>query len=442
MTDNRIRVLILGAAGRDFHNFNVCYRTNECYEVVGFTAAQIPNVADRRYPPGMAGELYPDGIPIYREEELEDLIGRERVDEVVFSYSDVSHQQVMHLASRAIACGARFVLLSARETMLESSVPVVAVCAVRTGCGKSAVSRKVAAILKSMGKKVVVIRHPMPYGDLAGSRVQRFATYDDFDRHHCTIEEREEYEPHIGEGNVVYAGVDYAEILAQAEEEADVILWDGGNNDLPFYVPGLHITLVDPHRAGHELLYHPGEANLIMADAVLIPKQETSSVDQIALVKDNIRKVNPGAVIIDAESPVTVTEPELIKGRSVLVVEDGPSVTHGGMPYGAGYLAAQKYDAGRVVEPGPYVVGSLKEVLHRYTHIRHVLPAMGYGEEQMRELEQTISNTPCDLVIAGTPIDLRRLLNVQVQVVRATYEIVEKSKPDLRDLLVALFRKG
>lgn len=440
--DKRVRVLIMGAAGRDFHNFNVCYRRNECYKVVGFTAAQIPNVAGRLYPPELAGDLYPDGIPIYREEELEEIILREEVDEVVFSYSDVSHEHVMHLASRAVACGARFVCLSARETMLESKAPVVAVCAVRTGCGKSAVTRKVAAILKEMGKKVVVVRHPMPYGDLSKERVQRFASYEDFERHQCTIEEREEYEPHIDQGNVVYAGVDYADILKRAGEEAEVILWDGGNNDLPFFKPRLHITLVDPHRAGHELRYHPGEANLIMADAVLIPKEDTSSLEQITLVKENIKRVNPKAVIIDAESPVTAIPPEagpeLIKGRSVLVIEDGPTVTHGEMPFGAGYLAARKYGAEQVVDPRPYAVGSLKEVFHRYPHIREVLPAMGYGARQMEELEETIANTPCDLVIAGTPIDLRRLLHVRVPVVRATYEIVEKSKPDLRDLCASL----
>ncbi len=436
--DKRMRVLILGAAGRDFHNFNVCYRGNECYDVVGFTVAQIPNVADRRYPPELAGDLYPKGIPIYREEELEELIHREKVDEVVFSYSDVSHEQVMHLAGRAISCGARFVLLSAKETMLESSVPVVAVCAVRTGCGKSAVTRKVAAILKGMEKRVVVVRHPMPYGDLTRAMVQRFASYEDFDRHRCTIEEREEYEPHISDGNVVYAGADYAEILTRAEEEAEVILWDGGNNDLPFFAPRLQITLVDPHRAGHEVKYHPGETNLIMADAVLIPKEDTSTDEQVARIKENVKRVNPKAVIIDAESPVEASDPEAIRGRSVLVVEDGPTVTHGGMPYGAGYLAARKYGAGEIVDPRPHAVGSLKEVFANHPHLGNVLPAMGYGEEQMGELERTIADTPCDLVLAGTPIDLRRLLSVEVPVVRITYEVVEKSKPDLSDLIESM----
>jgi len=431
----RRRVLILGAAGRDFHNFNVLYRDDPSVEVVAFTATQIPNIEGRRYPGELAGRLYPGGIPILSEERLEELVREHGVDEVVFSYSDVSHEHVMHLASRAIASGADFVLSGSRRTMIPSSVPVVSVCAVRTGAGKSPTTRRVADILRRAGLRVVVVRHPMPYGDLVRQRVQRFASREDLDAHQCTIEEREEYEPHLEQGTVVYAGVDYGAILAEAEREADVIVWDGGNNDLPFFRPELEIVVVDPHRPGHELRYHPGEANLRRADAVIVNKVSTASPEGVARVRESIAALAPEATVIEADSAIAVSDPGAIRGRRVLVIEDGPTLTHGEMSYGAGYLAAREHGASEVVDPRPYAIGSIAETYGRYPATGPVLPAMGYGEEQVRELEATVRNVPCDLVVVGTPVDLRRLIRFEKPVVRVTYELVERTRPGLADLL-------
>jgi predicted GTPase len=428
-------VVILGAAGRDFHNFNVVYRDDPGHEVVAFTATQIPDIAGRRYPGELAGEHYPSGIPIVLEEELEKIVSDRGVDEVVFSYSDVSHEHVMHLASRAVAAGADFRLLGSGATMLTSKVPVVSVTAVRTGAGKSQTTRRVAEILVDRGRKVVAVRHPMPYGDLVRQRCQRFATYDDLDLHDCTIEEREEYEPHLDRGTVVYAGVDYAEILGKAEKEADVVLWDGGNNDLPFYRPDVDIVVADPHRAGHELRYYPGEANLRRAGVIVINKFSTAPEEGIRIVRENIRAVNPDAVVIEADSPITVSDPEAIRGKRVLVVEDGPTLTHGEMAYGAGAVAAREHGAAELVDPRPYAVGSIAETLAKYSQTEDVLPAMGYGDSQIRELEQTIRATPCDLVIIGTPIDLRRVVKMDKPAVRVTYDLAERGKPDLREVL-------
>ena len=425
----------MGAAGRDFHNFNVCFRDNPHYEVMAFTAAQIPNIAGRQYPPLLAGKLYPQGIPIEPEQKLGSLINFYEIDEVVFSYSDVSHEYVMHKACLVNAMGAQFTLLGTRQAMLKSKKPVVAVCAVRTGCGKSPTSRKVCKILKELGKKVVVIRHPMPYGDLAKQRIQRFASYEDLQKHNCTIEEIEEYEPHIEQQTVVYAGVDYATILADAEKEADIIVWDGGNNDTPFYVPAIYITIVDPHRPGHELTYYPGETNLLLADIVVISKEDTAKPENINLVRKNIKTSNPQAVIIDAALPVTVERPELIKDKRVLVIEDGPTLTHGGMPFGAGFLAAKKFGARDIVDPRPYAVGSLAETFSKYTHIGKLLPAMGYGHSQIEELKETIQRIPCDTVIIGTPIDLRKLIQIEKPTDRVRYDLEEISTPTLKELL-------
>jgi len=431
-----VRVLILGAAGRDFHNFNVVYRDDPASEVVAFTAAQIPGIAGRRYPPELAGPRYPAGIPIEREEDLERLVREQRVDQVVFAYSDVSHEHVMHLASRALACGADFLLLGGRRTMLRASKPVVAVCAVRTGCGKGAVSRKIVELLRSRGRRVAVVRHPMPYGDLLAGRVQRFEALADLDRTQVTLEEREEYEPHLEAGSVVFAGVDYAAILARAEAEADVIVWDGGNNDLPFFVPTLHLCLVDPHRAGHESRYHPGEANLRMADAAVIVKEDTASAEGIARVRAAIRELNSRARIVDTRLPITVDEPALVRGRRVLAVEDGPTLTHGGMPTGAAALAAQALGA-TLVDPRPYARGSLRQVFEEFPGLGPVLPAMGYGAAQMADLRATIDAVPCDAVLLGTPIDLRRSLRVRHPVARAHYRLEEVSPPVLAELLSA-----
>ena len=431
----RTRVLILGAAGRDFHNFNVHYRDDPAYEVVGFTATQIPDIDDRRYPASLAGELYPEGIPIHPEEELERLIAEERIDEVVFAYSDVSHEHVMHLAARTTAAGADFRLLGMNHSSVVAGVPVVSVCAVRTGCGKSQTTRRVAQVLQALGKKIVVIRHPMPYGDLARQRVQRFETFDDLDRHECTIEEREEYEPHLRRGVVVYAGVDYAAIVAEAEKEAEIILWDGGNNDLPLVRPDLEIVVTDPHRAGHELSYYPGEANLRRADVVVINKIDTAEPEKVQQLRANIAAVNPDAMVIDAASPLFVEGAEQIRGKRVLVIEDGPTLTHGEMEYGAGVMAALKYGAAELVEPGPYAVGSIAETLAKYEQTELCLPAMGYGAAQIRELQETINATPCDLVVIATPIDLRRLIDIQVPALRVTYELQEIGRPTLEDPL-------
>ncbi len=432
---SRIRVLIMGAAGRDFHNFNTFFRDRKRYEVMAFTATQIPNIEGRLYPPELAGDLYPEGIPIYPEEELVNLIQKHRISQVVFSYSDVSHEYVMHKASQVLAAGADFRLLGARHTMLESSKPVVAVCAVRTGCGKSQTTRHVCDTLQALGHKVVVVRHPMPYGNLVAQKVQRFADYEDLDRYECTIEEREEYEPHIDRGVVVYAGVDYEAILRQAEQEADIVVWDGGNNDLPFYKPDLLITVADPHRPGHELTYYPGESNLRAADVVVINKIDTADLAGVARVRENVRAVNPGAVIVEAASPIFVEDAAAIAGKRVLVVEDGPTLTHGGMAYGAGYVAAQRFGAAEIVDPRPYAVGSIAATYQKYPTTGAVLPAMGYGAEQIRELEETINATPCDLVIVGTPIDLRRVVRIRHPADRVRYELQVIGQPTLAGIL-------
>ena len=429
------RVIIMGAAGRDFHNFNVYFRENEEYEVVAFTATQIPGIEGRTYPPELAGPNYPNGIPIYPEEELPKLIKKFTVDEVVFAYSDVSHEYVMHKASIALAAGADFRLMGPSTTMLKAKVPVVSVCAVRTGCGKSQTSRKVTKILRSNGYRVVVIRHPMPYGDLRKQVCQRFATFEDLDKYECTIEEREEYEPHIRNGVIVYAGVDYGKILREAEKEADVIVWDGGNNDLPFYKPDLHIVVADPHRPGHELKYHPGEANLRMADVVVINKVDTAEPENIEKVENNVKKVNPNAIIVKAASPMAVDKPELIKGKRALVIEDGPTLTHGEMPYGIATIAAKKLGASEIVDPRPYAVGTIVDAYKKYRHLGTILPALGYGEHQIRELEETINATPCDVVVVGTPIDLRRIVKMNKPAVYVRYELQEVGSPNLEEIL-------
>lgn len=431
----RKKIIIMGAAGRDFHNFNMCFRDNSDYEVIAFTAAQIPNIAGRQYPPLLAGKLYPKGIPIESEQKLTSLIKFHTIDEVIFSYSDVSYQYVMHKASLVNAAGAQFTLLGARQTMIKSKKPVIAICAVRTGCGKSPTSRKVCSILKELGKKVVVIRHPMPYGDLAKQRIQRFASYDDLKRYDCTIEEIEEYEPHIENDTVVYAGVDYEAILLEAEQEADSIIWDGGNNDIPFYVPDIHITIVDPHRPGHEITYYPGETNLLMAHSIIISKEDTAKPENIKCLKERIKLSNPNAIIVDAALSITVEEPELIKGKRVLVIEDGPTLTHGGMAFGAGVLAAEKFGAGEIIDPRPFAIGSMAETLRDYPHIGKLLPAMGYGHFQMKELQETIHRIPCDMVIIGTPIDLRKLIFIDKPTNRVRYELQEISTPTLKELI-------
>ncbi len=425
----------MGAAGRDFHNFNMIYRDNEDFEVVAFTATQIPDIEGRKYPRELAGSLYPDGIPIYAEDDLPRLIHDLKVDDVVFSYSDVLHEYVMHRASEVIAYGANFVLLGGEPTMVKSKRPVIAVCAVRTGSGKSQTTRRVSDILKAAGKKIAAIRHPMPYGDLVAQRVQRFATLDDLKRYQCTIEEMEEYEPHIRRGNVVFAGVDYEQILRKAEEEAEVILWDGGNNDLPFYKPDLMITVADPLRPGHEVLYHPGEANLLLADVVVINKIDSADPDDVSDLRSSIRERNPKAVIVEAASPITVEDPALIQGKRALVIEDGPTLTHGEMAYGAGIVAAEKFGAAEVVDPRPYTVGSITETFEKYPDIGPLLPAMGYGDKQMRDLEATIAAADCDIVIIGTPIDLRRVIRIDKPSVRVTYELQEIGRPNLQDVL-------
>ena len=434
------KVIIMGAAGRDFHNFNVYFRDNPRYAVVAFTATQIPNIEERLYPFELAGNLYPNGIPIHPEEQLTDLIRKHKVDLVAFSYSDVPHVEVMHKASVAMAEGADFILIGAPYTMIKSRKPIVAVCAVRTGCGKSQTTRKVCSILQKTNNKVVVVRHPMPYGDLRTQIVQRFSTYDDFARHQCTIEEREEYEPLVDQGIVVYAGVDYGKILDEAEKEADVIVWDGGNNDTPFYRPDIHIVLFDPHRAGHELLYYPGETNMLMADIAIINKVDTASLAQVEQVRKNIKTHAPKARIVLADSPVLVTNPGQIQGKRVLVVEDGPTLTHGEMPYGAGIIAAKAYGAGEIIDPRPYAVGTIRETYLRYAHIGTVLPAMGYGSEQINELEQTINNADCDLVLFATPIQLTRILSLNKPTLRVRYEYQDRQPPTLETVLLDRLR--
>lgn len=430
----RRRILMMGAGGREFHNFNVCFRDNPDYEVVAFTAAQIPGIAGRLYPPELAGALYPQGIPIRDESDLERLIANHYVDEVVFAYSDVSHVYVMNRASAVLAAGADFRLMGPEETMLESSVPVVAVVAVRTGSGKSQTSRRVTQVLREMGLRVVVVRHPMAYGDLGVAAVQRFGSAADLDRWQLTVEEREEYEPHLRTGSVVYAGVDYQAILAQAEREAQVIVWDGGNNDFSFFRPDLNIVVADPLRAGHERLYYPGETNLRMADVVVINKVDTASSEQVQAVRASVAELNPGAIVIEAESPVTVEQPELVKGRRVLVIEDGPTLTHGEMAFGAGVLAARRL-AAELVDPRPYAVASIARTYERYPHVGPLLPAMGYGEEQIRDLEETIRRASPEVVLVATPVDLRSLLRLDVPMVRADYSLAERGKPDLADVL-------
>lgn len=421
----RKNVLIMGAAGRDFHNFNVFYRNNPDYNVVAFTATQIPNIEGRIYPKQLAGKLYPNGIKIYEESKLEELIKKLKVDEVAFSYSDVPFEYVMTKASIVNAAGVSFRLLGAAETQVKSTKPVVAVLAVRTGCGKSQTSRKIVEVLTKAGKKVVAIRHPMPYGDLVKQKVQRFATYADLKKHNCTIEEIEEYEPHIARGGVIYAGVDYEAILREAEKEADVILWDGGNNDFSFYKADVTFTVVDPHRPGHELKYYPGNTSLRMADCAIINKIDSADAENINIVRENIQKVNPKATIIEAASPITVEKPELIRGKRVLVVEDGPTLTHGEMKYGAGTVAAQKLGAKEIVDPRPYTVKSITETFKKYPNIGTLLPAMGYGKQQMKDLETTINRTKCDVVVIGTPIDLSRYIKINKPHTRVKYDLQE-----------------
>jgi predicted GTPase len=436
-----IRTLIMGAAGRDFHNFNVVYRDDPRYRVVGFTAAQIPNIAGRRYPAELAGPLYPEGLPIYVEEELTDLIRRLDVRQVVFSYSDVSYAHVMHRSAIANAAGADFVLLGPKATMLASSKPVVAICAVRTGSGKSQTTRRVAKLLRDQGLRVAAVRHPMPYGDLVAQRVQRFAALADLVKHECTIEEIEEYEPHIVSGTVVYAGVDYGAILEAAEREADVILWDGGNNDLPFYRPDLHITVADPLRVGNELAYYPGEANLRMADAIVINKIDSADLRAIEELREHVRSVNTRAVVVEAASPVFGDRPEIVTGKRVLVIEDGPTVTHGDMRTGAGTVLARKYGAREIVDPRPYAVGSLARTYETYPNVGALLPAMGYGGAQVRDLEATIERTPCDVVVVGTPIDLTRIVTIRQPTVRVRYELQEIGRPDLAEVMAGLLAR-
>jgi len=439
---HKVKVIIMGAAGRDFHNFNVYFRNNDDYEVVAFTATQIPGIEERTYPPELAGPNYPHGIPIHPEAKLPRLIKDYNVDQVVFAYSDVPHKYVMHKASIALANGADFRLMGPKTTMLKAKVPLVSVCAVRTGSGKSQTSRQVAKILKEKGLKVVVIRHPMPYGDLRKQVWQRFASYGDLDKYECTIEEREEYEPHIDNGIIVYAGVDYEKSLRRAEKEADVIVWDGGNNDLPFYKPDLHIVLADPHRAGNELIYHPGETNLRMANVVIINKVDTADPKNVERVKENIRLVNPKAKILEAASPITIDKPELIKGNRVLVIEDGPTLTHGNMPYGAGAIISKQLGASEMVDPRPYAFGSIKETYEKYTHLGAILPAVGYGEKQISELKETIDRTPCDTVVIGTPIDLRRVIIIDKPTARAKYELKVLGPVSLEEILEEIIQRS
>lgn len=429
------KLIILGAAGRDFHNFNVVFRNNGAFNVVAFTATQIPDIANRRYPKELAGPLYPSGIPILEEKNLEQLIAEHGIDAAVFSYSDVAHSTLMHLASRTVAAGADFWLLGTEHTQVKSKLPVISICAVRTGCGKSPLSRLVAFQLRHLGWKPVVIRHPMPYGDLAKQAVQRFASMEDLDRHQCTIEEREEYEPHIRLGTVVYAGVDYEAILRQAEQEADLILWDGGNNDTPFYVSDLEIVVADPHRPGHELSYYPGEVNLRRADVVVINKVDTAAPHDVEVVRANVRNNNAKAKVLDTACRVSVASPDSVRGRRVLVVEDGPTLTHGEMSYGAGVVAARQCGAAELVDPRPYAVGSIRSTYERYPHMTRLLPAMGYGAIQRHELEETINRVPCDLVLVATPVNLTSILNINKPSVRVSYEAEELTKPGLLEIL-------
>jgi predicted GTPase len=432
---NQRRVLIVGAAGRDFHNFNVHYRDDPSYEVVGFTATQIPGIDDRSYPPELSGSRYPNGIGIHPEQELESLVRDLNVDEVVFSYSDVSHETVMHIGSRALAAGADYVLLGPRSTMIQAEVPVVAVCAVRTGSGKSQTTRAVSRILKAAGKKIAVVRHPMPYGDMRKQIAQRFETSQDLIDADCTIEEREEYEPHLAMGSIVYAGIDYGEIISRAQKEADIVLWDGGNNDLPFYVPDVHITVADALRVGHETTYHPGEANLRMADVVIINKVDSAKLGDVEKLRSTIESANPKAIIIEAHSPISLDDAGAVKGKKVLVVEDGPTLTHGEMTYGAGVVAARRAGAASMVDPRQWAAGTIKQVYEKYPHIGHLLPAMGYSDEQRQDLADTINSSDADVVLIATPIDLRKVCDIHKPVVRASYELEEVSTPNLKEVL-------
>lgn len=436
-----IRTLIMGAAGRDFHNFNVFFRDNPDYEVVAFTATQIPDIEGRTYPAALAGKLYPKGIPIYAESDLLKLVGEKKVDQVIFAYSDVPHEVVMHKASAVLAAGADFRLMGTRTTQLKSTKPVVSVCAVRTGSGKSQTTRRVSLILRSMGFKVAAIRHPMPYGDLVKQAVQRYADYSDLDRYECTIEEREEYEPHLDNGVLVYAGVDYEKILRQAEQEVDIVLWDGGNNDFPFFVSDLQIVVADPHRPGHELSYHPGETNVNAADVFVINKVDTADPENVIRVRQSLRALNPDAIVIEAASPLFVDDPAAIRGKRVLVIEDGPTLTHGEMAYGAGYVAARRFGAAEIVDPRPYAVKSIKATYEKYPRTGPILPAMGYGEAQTRDLEATINMADVDLVLIGTPIDLNRVIKINKPAQRVRYELQEIGQPTLEDVLKAKFGK-
>ncbi len=437
----RKKVIIMGAAGRDFHNFNLYFRENKDYEVVAFTATQIPGIDDKMYPPALSGELYPNGIPIKPEEDLSKLVEDNDVDICVLAYSDLDYEVVMRKAAVVNATGADFMLLGHRRTMVKSSKPVIAVCASRTGCGKSQTTRYIVELLRDLGKQCVAIRHPMPYGDLEKQEVQRFADYSDLDKHDCTIEEREEYEPHIDRGSIVYAGVDYEKILREAEKEADVILWDGGNNDMSFIKPDLYITVVDPLRPGDEISYYPGETNVLMSDVVIINKIDSAYPEDVEMVRENVRSINPGAVIIDAASPLSVEDPDAIKGKKVLVVEDGPTVTHGGMGYGAGYVAATKFGAGEILDPHPYAKGSIVDTFEKYDHLEDILPAMGYGDEQVKDLEDTINAAPCDVVVTGTPIDISRVVKVNKPIFRVRYDLQVIGKPDLKTVVEDFLNK-
>ncbi|MEN6571803.1 MAG: cyclic 2,3-diphosphoglycerate synthase [Anaerolineaceae bacterium] len=436
-----IRTLIMGAAGRDFHNFNVFFRDNADYEVVAFTATQIPNIEGRKYPAALAGKLYPNGIKIYPESDLVKLIHDLKVEQVVFAYSDVPHEYVMHKASIVMAAGPDFRLMGLKSTQIKSTKPVVSVCAVRTGSGKSQTTRRVASILTNLGYKVAAVRHPMPYGDLVKQKVQRFATYADLDKHECTIEEREEYEPHIDNGVIVYAGVDYEAILRQAEQEVDIVLWDGGNNDFSFYQSDLSIVVADPHRPGHEKTYHPGETNVREADVFVINKVDTAEYENVIAVRNSIHEMNPNAVIIEAASPLFVDDAEAIRGKRVLVIEDGPTLTHGGMKYGAGWVAAQRFGAGEIVDPRPFAVGSIHDTYVKYPNTGTILPAMGYGDDMVKDLEKTINKADVDLVISATPIDLTRIIKVNKPMQRVRYELQEIGQPNLEDILKAKFGK-
>ena len=437
----KTRTIIMGAAGRDFHNFNVYFRDNEDYEIVAFTATQIPNIEGRRYPKELAGSLYPEGIPIYPESDLPKLITKYNVDQVIFAYSDVTHEYVMHKASLVNAYGADFRLMGTKNTQLKSTKPVISICAVRTGSGKSQTTRRVSKIMIEMGYKVAAIRHPMPYGDLVKQKVQRFATYADLDKNECTIEEREEYEPHIDNGVLVFAGVDYEAILREAEKEVDIILWDGGNNDIPFYQSDLSIVVADPHRPGHELKYYPGETNLYLADVFVINKVDTANPENIITVRENLRSINPEAVIIEGASPLFVDDPEAIQGKRVLVIEDGPTLTHGGMAYGAGWVAAKRFGAKEIVDPRPFAVGSILATYQKYPNTGTILPAMGYGNDMVKDLETTINTSDVDMVISATPIDLTRIIKVNKPMQRVRYELQEIGVPTLDDILRKKFKK-